>query len=147
MIDELIRGVRFLERITKIPNENKKRTAKFIGDLELCAVKYKQALRKNNKSTMRQISAEFEEIMHAFRNRMFVVIDQTQDEKLREAMKRTVYLEHTLDDVAEELVSTENLTETLHPAFERVRAKATLLQELDILVGQLRGLRKTLTAT
>ena len=83
--------------------------------------------------------------MHAFRSRMFVVIDQTQDEKLRESMKRTVYLEHTLVDVEEELVSTENLTGNLHAAAERVRSK--LLQELDILVGKLRGLRKTLTAT
>ena len=130
MIEEFLRGVRFLERITKIPTENKQKTAKFLRDLESCVTRYKQALSKHNASAMLQIQAEFEELMHAFRKRLFVVIDKEQDVKLMEIMANTLRLE---GDIPGHLPSEEK--------------KPELLQVLDILLGKLRGLRKTLTAT
>jgi hypothetical protein len=130
MIEELLRGVKFLEKVTKVPNENKKKTAKFLRDLESCVTRYKQALSKRNESAMLQIQAEFEEIIYAFQRRLFVVIDKEQDAKLMETMAVTLRLE---GDVPGHLPSEET--------------KPELLQVLNILLGKLRGLRKTLTAT
>jgi hypothetical protein len=79
---------------------------------------------------MLQIQAEFEEIMHAFGKRLFVVLDKEQDKKLMEIMAITLRLE---GDIPGHLPSEER--------------KPELLQVLDILLGKLRGIRKTLTDT
>jgi hypothetical protein len=90
---------------------------------------------QNDVSKMRQAYTEFEELVHAYRSRMFLGVDVKRDIILIEHLSKIWFLEgvysihngefHDYDTVA-------------------VRLRKEIPEVIDVIIGKMRGLSKSL---
>jgi hypothetical protein len=141
----MLSGIHGAFRLLSGLSEHGKRSViKQLNDLQSCAKRYKQALQKNDTSTMNQVSAEFTELIHSFQTRFFQGISPTRNEllntqlfsaqKLEEQAFRISILETKLNEMDVALLDGE-VADKLHPETN---------ERLDFLIGTLHGLSKSL---
>jgi hypothetical protein len=134
MIDEIGQGLAIINRARLLMKQGRRGVKTRLNDLEKCAVRYKTALKKKDTSQMTQCTTEFDELVENFRNRFFQGIEHDRDAQLHSTFARTRLHEDVMMGIIEEQRSIAS-----DPELER-----ELLVHLDTLIGQLRGISKSL---